>query len=53
MKNYGLIELGYNSITLDDCYANVNRTNGKIVANPEKFPYGMKNYTETIKAMGM
>lgn len=53
MKQYGLLDAGYTAVHLDDCYANLNRTNGKIVANATKFPDGMKNYTDSIKALGL
>lgn len=53
MKTYGLLDAGYTAVHLDDCYANLNRTNGKIVANATKFPDGMKNYTDSIKALGL
>ena len=54
MKNKGLVDAGYNFIILDDCYALKNRsTDGYMVADPEKFPYGIKNFTASIKALGI
>ncbi|KZP19994.1 glycoside hydrolase family 27 protein [Athelia psychrophila] len=52
MKTSGLLDAGYTAVHLDDCYANLNRTDGKIVANATKFPDGMKNFTNSIKALG-
>ncbi|KAF7985791.1 hypothetical protein HWV62_423 [Athelia sp. TMB] len=52
MVQYGLLDAGYTAVHLDDCYASPNRTNGTITANPTKFPSGMKNYTNSIKALG-
>ncbi|KAK4899592.1 hypothetical protein LTR49_027623 [Elasticomyces elasticus] len=52
MVKHRLVKAGYNSIILDDCYALVNRSaNGSIVADPAKWPYGMRNFTDTINAM--
>ena len=53
MVKYGLLDAGYTAVHLDDCYASPNRTNGTITANPTKFPDGMKNYTDSIKALGL
>lgn len=54
MVNLGLVAAGYNSIILDDCYALKNRsTNGSLVADPEKWPNGMKNFTLTLKSMNI
>lgn len=54
MKKTGLVDLGYSTLSIDDCYAEKNRSSaGKIVADPAKFPEGMKNFTDTLKAMSM
>lgn len=54
MVEHGLVAAGYNSMLLDDCYAEVNRSaNGSLVADPIKFPYGMNNLTSTLKGMGI
>jgi alpha-galactosidase len=38
---------------LDDCYASKNRSaKGEIVADPAKFPSGMKSFTSKLKALG-
>lgn len=50
-----LISLGYNYIVNDDCYALHQRENGtnKIVADPQKYPNGMKNMTDALHADGL
>ena len=54
MKERGLVAAGYKFIILDDCYALKNRSaEGKLVADPEKFPHGMKNFTASLKALGI
>ena len=54
MVQQGLVAAGYNSMLLDDCYALFNRSaNGSLVADPAKYPYGMKNLTATLKQMGI
>ncbi len=54
MVNHGLVEAGYNSMILDDCYALKNRSsNGSMIADLSKWPSGMKNFTDTIKSMGI
>ena len=54
MVKHGLVEAGYNSIILDDCYTLKNRSShGSLVADPAKWPSGMNNFTATIKAMGI
>ncbi|PGG99225.1 hypothetical protein AJ79_08655 [Helicocarpus griseus UAMH5409] len=54
MVKHGLVEAGYNTILIDDCYSLKNRSaEGKLVADPEKFPYGIKNFTDSVKALGV
>lgn len=53
MKSLGLLEAGYSRINLDDCYALKNRSSsGEIVADPAKWPSGMKTLTSKVKALG-
>jgi len=54
MVKTGLVKAGYNSIILDDCYTLKNRSSaGALVADPAKFPKGLKHFSSTIKAMGI
>ncbi|KAI0127193.1 alpha-galactosidase [Xylariales sp. AK1849] len=54
MVQLGLVDAGYNSIILDDCYTLKARSaNGTLVADPDKWPYGLKNFTATINAMNI
>ncbi|CUA71036.1 hypothetical protein RSOLAG22IIIB_04428 [Rhizoctonia solani] len=53
MKKYGLQAAGYNYVNIDDCWSLKNRTKtGELVADPAKFPSGIKNLTNTLHKMG-
>ena len=54
LNNSGFVDLGYNIFILDDCYTLRDRnTDGNLVADPAKFPDGLKNWTNAINAMGI
>ncbi|KAH9950215.1 glycoside hydrolase family 27 protein [Amylocystis lapponica] len=54
MKEYGLADIGYTYVNIDDCYSERNRSaEGDIVAHRDRFPSGMKNLTDQIHAMGL
>jgi len=54
MSKLGLIELGYNTFILDDYYSNINRSaTGELEANSTGFPYGMKNWTDSVTPYGI
>ncbi|KAL9088734.1 MAG: hypothetical protein Q9165_006043 [Trypethelium subeluteriae] len=53
MVNYGLRDLGYDYIVLDDCWSIGRNSTGYLVANPEKFPNGMKYIADKLHGMGM
>ncbi|KAI9687225.1 MAG: hypothetical protein M1822_002268 [Bathelium mastoideum] len=53
MVDYGLRDLGYNYIVLDDCWSSGRNSTGYLVANPQKFPHGMKYIADSLHAMGM
>ncbi|KAK1763271.1 putative alpha-galactosidase B [Phialemonium atrogriseum] len=54
LVDHGLVEAGYDTMMIDDCYSLKERDScGKIVADPKKFPNGMRNLTDTLKAMGL
>jgi len=54
MKSLGLIDVGYDHMNLDDCYSEKNRSSsGDIVANKERFPSGMKHFTNELHKLGL
>ncbi|KAG8691290.1 hypothetical protein FRC11_005266 [Ceratobasidium sp. 423] len=53
MQKYGLQAAGYNYVNIDDCWSLKNRSKtGELVADPAKFPSGIKNLTNTLHKMG-
>ncbi|KAK0454132.1 glycoside hydrolase [Desarmillaria tabescens] len=53
MKSLGLLDVGYNQLNIDDCYAERNRSAaGDIIADTVRFKGGMKNLTDQIHALG-
>lgn len=54
MVRSGLKDCGYEYIVIDDCWAMKERDeNGKLVADPAKFPNGMKALSDAIHAKGL
>ncbi|KAL8681997.1 MAG: hypothetical protein Q9186_001939 [Xanthomendoza sp. 1 TL-2023] len=54
MVDFGLRDLGYKYVILDDCWQNVERSpNGSLVANSTKFPNGMKAVADKLHDMGL
>lgn len=50
----GLREAGYEYVVIDDCWAGVIRDeNGKLCADPQKFPHGMRYLADYIHARGL
>lgn len=50
----GLKDCGYEYVVIDDCWSLKERdANGKLVADPEKFPHGMKYLADAIHAKGL
>lgn len=50
----GLKDAGYEYVVVDDCWSLKERDkDGKLVADPEKFPHGMKWLSDKIHAMGL
>ena len=50
----GLAAAGYNYVVIDDCWALKERDkNGKLVADPKKFPHGMKALADKIHEKGL
>lgn len=54
MVKCGLKDAGYEYVVIDDCWSLKERDkDGKLVADPEKFPHGMKWLSDKIHAMGL
>ena len=50
----GLKDCGYEYVVIDDCWALKSRdANGKLVADPVKFPHGMKALSDAIHKKGL
>ncbi len=50
----GLRDLGYNYLVIDDCWSLRKRDeNGRLQANPEKFPNGMKAVADYVHSKGL
>ena len=53
MKEQGFLEAGYEYVVIDDCWSLRERdVNGKLVADPEKFPNGMKAVADYVHEKG-
>ena len=54
MVEAGLLELGYEYLVIDDCWSLRERDeNGRLVADPEKFPHGMKAVADYVHSKGL
>ncbi|KAG1747438.1 glycoside hydrolase family 27 protein [Suillus lakei] len=52
MKDYGLLDAGYNHVNLDDCWAMKNRSStGEVMSDSIRFP-SMNNLTNQLHALG-
>jgi alpha-galactosidase len=50
----GLAAAGYNYVVIDDCWSLRDRdADGRLVADPEKFPSGMKSLSDYIHSKGL
>lgn len=50
----GLADLGYNYVVIDDCWSLRERDEkGRLVADPQKFPSGMKAVADYVHAKGL
>lgn len=50
----GLLEAGYHYLVIDDCWSLKERdSNGRLVADPEKFPHGMKAVADYVHSKGL
>ena len=53
MKDKGYLDAGYEYIVIDDCWSLKERdAQGRLVPDPEKFPYGMKALSDYVHALG-
>ncbi|MGN0989670.1 MAG: alpha-galactosidase [Eubacteriales bacterium] len=53
MVESGLKDAGYEYVVIDDCWSLKERVDGKIVADPKKFPHGMKYLADYIHSKGL
>lgn len=53
MVNYGLRDLGYKYVVLDDCWSTNRNSSGYLQADPNKFPNGMKYIADHLHNMGL
>ena len=53
MVDYGLRDLGYDTVVLDDCWQLGRNSSGYMVENPKTFPRGMKYIADQLHGMGM
>ncbi len=54
MVESGLLAAGYNYLVIDDCWSLKKRDeNGRLVADPEKFPSGMKAVADYVHSKGL
>lgn len=53
MASYGLRDLGYKYVVLDDCWSEGRNSSGYLVANSQKFPNGMAYVADHIHSLGM
>ncbi|KFY15885.1 hypothetical protein V492_01699 [Pseudogymnoascus sp. VKM F-4246] len=54
MKEYGLVDAGYNTFILDDFYALEDRNEkGEMIPDPEKFPDGMLKWSQKLNRYGL
>jgi alpha-galactosidase len=54
MVSEGLLAAGYEYLVIDDCWAEKKRdTNGRLVADAQKFPGGMKKLADYVHSKGL
>ena len=51
--DYGLRDLGYHYIILDDCWSAGRSANGTLLANTTKFPNGMAHVADQLHNIGL
>jgi alpha-galactosidase len=53
MVTTGLRDAGYSYLVIDDCWQVARDSNGTIVADPQRFPSGMKSLGDYIHSKGL
>ena len=53
MVDYGLRDMGYNYVIIDDCWSEGRNDTGYLVANHLTFPNGMGHVADEIHALGL
>ena len=54
MVEHGMLKAGYQYLVIDDCWSLRERDkNGMLVADPEKFPHGMKAVADYVHSKGL
>lgn len=54
MVGEGLADCGYRYVVIDDCWSKrVRDVNGKLEADPEKFPHGIKHLADYVHSKGL
>ena len=53
MVKSGMKDAGYQYIVIDDCWAATRDADGNIVADPQKFPSGIKALADYVHAQGL
>ena len=53
MVDYGLRDLGYNYVILDDCWSAGRTANGTLQPNMTRFPNGMGHVADKLHSMGL
>jgi alpha-galactosidase len=53
MVETGMLAAGYRYLVIDDCWQVSRDTNGRIVADPERFPGGMKALADYVHGKGL
>lgn len=51
--DYGLRDLGYRYVVLDDCWSAGRTSDGTLQANTTKFPNGMAHVADQLHGMGL
>ena len=52
MVDSGLKDVGYQYVVIDDCWQVSRDQNGNIVADPERFPSGIKSLADYVHSLG-
>ncbi|MGA3348202.1 MAG: glycoside hydrolase family 27 protein, partial [Candidatus Sulfotelmatobacter sp.] len=53
MVKSGMKDAGYQYVNIDDCWQVSRDANGNIVADPQRFPHGMKAVGDYIHSLGL